>query len=160
MNKTNIIKDYDINSEQVYLSIDSKLIIKNRDELISQAKLDLCSLVKLAEKDGIPICVIKNIEKEQYELSKSRRKIALNAVSTSIIQISPNIDDNDLAIKAKKILDLQKSGHNVSIHLKFKRGFRKKMNKDHDLVLRLKDFNIDAETTKSDKIFNVKKNTK
>lgn len=75
-------------------------------------------LVKVGEKDGVPVFKLKDLGKEKYE--KNKKKKNCQKVKLKQFEIRPSIDIGDIKIKASKINEHLKAGHKVKVTVKFK----------------------------------------
>lgn len=96
-------------------------VIKKEDaiELAKNAGLDL---IEVSSSINPPICKIADYGKHTYEMSKKKKEVKAKQVNseTKNIQISVEISDNDLGIKAKRAAEWLKEGHRVKIELQLK----------------------------------------
>lgn len=89
--------------------------------LASKSGLDL---VAVSIVGNTPVCKILDFGKFKYALSRKERdnakKMREARVELKEIQLRPNIDSNDLKIKAKRAQGFINDGNKVKIVLKFK----------------------------------------
>jgi translation initiation factor IF-3 len=87
--------------------------------LAVEAGLDL---IEVSSSVNPPICKIADYGKHTYEMSKKKKEVKSKQVSseTKNIQISVEISDNDLMIKAKRAAEWLKESHRVKIELQLK----------------------------------------
>jgi len=100
------------------------------------------SVVVLSKKDDIPVCKIIDISAEQYLRQKKHK---LNKSSASIakkIKISPNIDDADLERKINMCKTFLEKKYTCFLQVYYKRGLRRKMNKEENIPLRVIKYGI------------------
>lgn len=88
-------------------------------ELAGEAGLDL---IEISASTNPPICKIADYGKHAYELSKKKKEVKAkqSTSETKNIQISVEISDNDIGIKAKRAAEWLKEGHRVKIELQMK----------------------------------------
>ncbi len=96
-------------------------VLKKEDALELAKKADL-DLIEISSNINPPICKIADYGKHTYEMSKKKKEVKSKQVSseTKNIQISVEISDNDLNIKAKRAAEWLKEGHRVKIELQLK----------------------------------------
>lgn len=88
-------------------------------KLAEEAGLDL---IEVSSSATPPICKIADYGKHAYEVSKKKKEVKAKQVSseTKNIQISVEISDNDILIKAKRAAEWLKEGHRVKIDLQMR----------------------------------------
>ncbi len=96
-------------------------VVKKEDALILAKNAGL-DLIEVSSSINPPICKIADYGKHTYEMSKKKKEVKAKQVSseTKNIQISVEISDNDLGIKAKRAAEWLKEGHRVKIELQLK----------------------------------------
>lgn len=96
--------------------------IINKEEALTLAKTAGLDLIEVSGNTNPPICKIADYGKHAYEVSKKKKEVkAKQTISeTKNIQISVEISDNDLMIKAKRVAEWLKDGHRVKIDLQLK----------------------------------------
>lgn len=87
--------------------------------LAEEAGLDL---IEVSSSVNPPICKIADYGKHTYEMSKKKKEVKAKQTTseTKNIQISVEIGENDLNIKAKRAAEWIKEGHRVKIELQLK----------------------------------------
>ncbi|MEA4910854.1 Translation initiation factor IF-3 [bioreactor metagenome] len=87
--------------------------------LASEAGLDL---IEVSSSANPPICKIADYGKHAYDVSKKKKEVKAKQTNseTKNIQISVEISDNDILIKAKRAAEWLKEGHRVKIDLQMK----------------------------------------
>lgn len=110
------IRLVDENGEQVG-------IMDRRDALNRAAVKDL-DLILVSEKVDPPVCRLgdygKWLYQEQKKQKEQRRKDRANQIDVKEIWLRPNIEEHDLATKAKQASNFIKKGNHVKIGVKFK----------------------------------------
>lgn len=81
-------------------------------------------LVCISPNEKPPVCKILNYSKYRFEIQKKIKKnkyrqIALT-INTKEIQLTPQIHDNDLKIKANKAIKFLKFGDKIKVTVKYK----------------------------------------
>jgi len=96
-------------------------IVSNNDaqKMAQNKNLDL---VEIDGNQKPPICKIMNFGKFKYETEKKEREIkkASKVLPVKEIQFSPNVEENDVSIKTRKIREFIGDGHKVKISMRFK----------------------------------------
>lgn len=90
--------------------------IKEALKMASEQSLDL---VEINQKTSPIICQIVDYKKFVYEEKKKQKDNVKKQKTKDVkeIKIKPNINDNDLSIKKKKIIEFLEEGHKVKITL-------------------------------------------
>jgi translation initiation factor IF-3 len=148
----------EINSKEIYLVTLEGLKKISIEEALELAQRELNDLVQCSLYNDLPLCKIKNYEQEQYYRKKNKKKSVY--IETKIINISPNIDDYDLARKITIIRKFLDNKCIVMIRKKYVRGITKKMNKTIDIETRCRENGIILESTKSKNMYKVTINEK
>lgn len=86
-------------------------------DAIKLAQSKFMDLVLINDKSNPPICKIMNYEKFIYELGKKPKNKALEVKE---IKLGPHTAENDLAYRAKHIIEFLQKGHKVKISLQFR----------------------------------------
>jgi translation initiation factor IF-3 len=80
-------------------------------------------LVEINSKANPSICQIVDYKKFLYEEKKRQKDLAKKQKEKTKdlkeMQFKPNIDDNDLSIKRKKIVEFLEKGHKVKVSMRF-----------------------------------------
>lgn len=94
----------------------------SKEEALRLAKEAGLDLIEVSSSAVPPICKIADYGKHTYEISKKKKEVKAKQVNseTKNIQISVEISENDLNIKAKRAADWIKEGHRVKIELQLK----------------------------------------
>ena len=94
----------------------------SKDEALRLAKEAGLDLIEVSSTVNPPICKIADYGKHTYEMSKKKKEVKSKQVNseTKNIQMSVEISDNDLGIKAKRAAEWMKEGHRVKIDLQLK----------------------------------------
>ena len=146
---TEIKKIDDLEFSEVYLAssgIDDKSIVKEDLKIaLKYADDNLLNLIHVGWYEKLPLCKFKDLSKERYYKNKSIKNTRV--VSQKKILISPNIDNFDLQRKVELIYKALEKKLSVNIQKQFKRGFRKKMNKEIDIEQRLLEYGIILKST-------------
>ena len=77
-------------------------------------------LIEISNKSKPVICKIMDYSKFKYDKKKKEKEIKKKAPSLRDLKFSPDITDNDLAIKSKKTLEFLSDGDKVRITVQFK----------------------------------------
>ncbi len=82
-------------------------------------KLDL---VKVAPNAKPPVCRIMDYGKYKYELAKKEKEAKKNqrVINVKEIRMTPNIEEHDLNVKAKRAMDFLKDGDKVKVSVRFR----------------------------------------
>lgn len=86
-------------------------------EALKLAESKFLDLVLINDKSTPPICKIMNYEKFIYEQGK---KAKVKTLDVKEIKLGPNTAENDLAYRAKHIIEFLQKGHKVKITLQFR----------------------------------------
>lgn len=94
----------------------------SKDEALRLAKECGLDLIEVSSTVNPPICKIADYGKHAYEMSKKKKEVKAKQVNseTKNIQLSVEIGENDLNIKAKRAAEWIKEGHRVKIELQLK----------------------------------------
>ena len=92
-------------------NIESKVVPINEAKYLAR-KMDL-DLIEFNSKINPPIMKIGNYNKLIYELKKNAKKNKQTVTQVKEIQLSVNIANHDLEIKANKAKEFLKEGHKV-----------------------------------------------
>src|SRR5690554_246252 len=123
-----IIKELQINEEikdkEVRLiDVDGKqlgiLPIKKALEISEEKRLDL---VKVAPTANPPVCRIMDYGKYKYEIAKKEKEAKKNQriINVKEIRLTPNIEDHDLNVKARRAAQFLKAGDKVKVSVRFR----------------------------------------
>lgn len=81
-------------------------------------------LVCILPNEKPPVCKILNYSKYRFEIQKKLKKNKYRqsalAINTKEIQLTPQIHDNDLKIKANKAIKFLKCGDKIKVIVKYK----------------------------------------
>ena len=113
-NKKQHLINSEIRATEVRVADEGVMSIQDANKLAVSREMDL---VLLNDKTTPPICKIMNYEKFIYELSKKPKNKTLDVKE---IKLGPNTAENDLAYRAKHIIEFLKKGHKVKISLQFR----------------------------------------
>ncbi len=96
--------------------------VLSKDEALRLAKEAKLDLIEITSNVNPPICKISDYGKHTYEVSKKKKEVKSKQVNseTKNIQISVEISDNDIMVKAKRAAVWLKEGHRVKIELQLK----------------------------------------
>lgn len=94
---------------------------KDINDAINLAYDQMLDLVLINKNDNPPLCKIADLGKLKFEDSK-KAKNKEKSSKLNIIKFRPNIDENDLNIKIKKIKELISKKHKCKIVISFKKG--------------------------------------
>ncbi|WP_407702365.1 translation initiation factor IF-3 [Tepidimicrobium xylanilyticum] len=88
-------------------------------EVAYERKLDL---VLVAPNAKPPVCRIMDYGKYKYELSKKEKEARKNQKTINVkeVRMTPNIDEHDLKVKAKRAIDFLKNGDKVKVSVRFR----------------------------------------
>ena len=94
----------------------------SKDEALRLAKECGLDLIEVSSTVNPPICKIADYGKHANEMSKKKKEVKAKQVNseTKNIQLSVEIGENDLNIKAKRAAEWIKEGHRVKIELQLK----------------------------------------
>lgn len=127
----NTVPDTDLVNEQIraknvrLIGDDGKVVgIIPRSEAIERARKEGLDLLLVAEDVDPPVCKIVDYGKYKYDRSRRERaeaaKARANQISVREIQMTPNISQNDIEIKAKKAREFLIDGDKVKVKVKFR----------------------------------------
>lgn len=95
-----------------------------KEEALELAKNAGLDLIEISSNSDLSICKIADYGKHAYDVGKKKRENKSKQVGkiseTKNIQLSVEIGENDLMIKAKKAAEWLKEGHRVKIELQLK----------------------------------------
>ena len=103
-------------------------------QLAEESDLDLVLIAPLGKP---PVCKIMDYGKYRFERAKKLKDQRKNqkVVELKEIQMTPNIDTNDLNTKARNAMKFLKSGHKVKVRIHFRRAREMShMNLSEDLM--------------------------
>jgi translation initiation factor IF-3 len=128
----------EITSLEVRLLSDSEPIVIKTSEAMKIARDDDKDLILINETQNPPIARIADYNKFIYDTEKAEREKKKNSVKSVIkeVQLSTNISDHDLQIKAKKALEFLSNGDKVKCVIQLKG--RQKANPDRGQLVMLK----------------------
>lgn len=110
------------------------MLTANALALAEQGDMDL---VMIAPTGNPPVCKIMDYGKYRFEKAKKLKDQRKNqkVIELKEIQMTPNIDTNDLNTKARNAVKFLKSGHKVKIRIHFRRAREMShMNLSEDLM--------------------------
>ncbi len=113
-NKKQHLINSEIRATEVRVTDEGIMSIQDANELAVSKEMDL---VLINDKISPFVCKIMNYEKFIYELSKKPKNKTLEVKE---IKLGPNTAENDLAYRAKHIIEFLKRGHKVKISLQFR----------------------------------------
>lgn len=92
---------------------------KEAQKIASQKDLDL---VMIAPQANPPVCKIMDFGKYIFELNKKEKeaKKKQKVVNVKEIRLSPTIEEHDIQVKVKHIIEFLKDGDKVKISVRFK----------------------------------------
>jgi len=78
--------------------------------------------VKVAPNAKPPVCRIMDYGKYKYELAKKEKeaKKKQKVINIKEVRMTPNIEDHDLNVKAKKAIGFLKNGDKVKVSIRFR----------------------------------------
>ena len=93
--------------------------IKKALDIAYNNKLDL---VKVAPNAKPPVCRIMDYGKYKYELAKKEKEAKKNqkVINVKEIRMTPNIEEHDLNVKAKRAIGFLKDGDKVKVSVRFR----------------------------------------
>lgn len=96
--------------------------VLSKEEALSLAKEAKLDLIEVTNNVNPPICKIADYGRHTYEMSKKKKEVKAKQTTseTKNIQISVEISDNDVMVKAKRAAEWLKEGHRVKIDLQLK----------------------------------------
>ena len=82
-------------------------------------KLDL---VKVAPNARPPVCRIMDYGKYKYEMAKKEKEARKNqrVINVKEVRMTPNIEEHDLNVKARRAIDFLKNGDKVKVSIRFR----------------------------------------
>lgn len=88
-------------------------------EIAYDRKLDL---VKVAPNAKPPVCRIMDYGKYKYELAKKEKEAKKNqrVINVKEVRMSPNIEEHDLNVKARRAMDFLNNGDKVKVSIRFR----------------------------------------
>ncbi len=88
-------------------------------EIAAQQELDL---VKIAGNSNPPVCKLMNYDKHRFEQAKFEREMRKKQkiVSLKEVQLSVTIEENDIAVKARRAYKFLESGDKVKVVIRFR----------------------------------------
>jgi len=104
----------EIRGTEVRIAEEGIMLIQDAIKLAESRFMDL---VLINDKSIPPICKIMNYEKFIYELGKKPKNKALDVKE---IKLGPHTAENDIAYRAKHIIEFLQKGHKVKISLQFR----------------------------------------
>ena len=99
-----------------------QLGIMSAKDALKMAKEANLDLVKIAPTAKPPVCKIVDYGKYRYEQARREKEAKKKQKTTEVkeIQLSPNIDVNDLTTKANQARKFLKKGNKVKVALRFR----------------------------------------
>lgn len=93
--------------------------LKKALEISESKRLDL---VKVAPTANPPVCRIMDYGKYKYEIAKKEKEAKKNQkiINVKEIRLTPNIEDHDLKVKAKRAIEFLKAGDKVKVTVRFR----------------------------------------
>ncbi len=93
--------------------------IRKALEIAAEKRLDL---VKVAPNAKPPVCRIMDYGKYKYELSKREKEARKNqkVINVKEVRMTPNIEDHDLNVKARRAMNFLISGDKVKVSVRFR----------------------------------------
>lgn len=78
--------------------------------------------MKVAPNAKPPVCRIMDYGKYKYELAKKEKeaKKKQKIINIKEVRMTPNIEDHDLNVKAKKAIGFLKNGDKVKVSIRFR----------------------------------------
>lgn len=128
---------------------------ENKSEIISlaEAKLraerDYKDLIEINQKSNPPIVKIEDYSKYMYELKKSLKSRNKTSVSLKEIQLSTNISNHDLEIKANKARKFIMDGDKVKVVLTMKGRELSRRDESKKCIYQFVDSLLDVSTPES-----------
>ena len=88
-------------------------------ETAYEKRLDL---VKVAPNAKPPVCRIMDYGKYKYELAKKEKEARRNqkVINVKEVRMTPNIEEHDLNVKARRAIDFLKNGDKVKVSVRFR----------------------------------------
>jgi translation initiation factor IF-3 len=92
------------------------------EDALERARAAGLDLVEVAGKVDPPVCRIMDYGKHQYEESKRQREAKRKQVQQKVkeVKLHPNIDDNDLNTKTRRVVEFLSKGDKVKIRLVYR----------------------------------------
>jgi len=104
----------DVDGEQVGVVPTRKAL-----DMAYDVKMDL---VKVAPNARPPVCRIMDYGKYKYELAKKEKEAKKNqkVINVKEVRMTPNIEEHDLNVKAKRAIDFLGNGDKVKVSVRFR----------------------------------------
>ena len=93
--------------------------VKKAIDMAFNQKMDL---VKVAPNAKPPVCRIMDYGKYKYEMAKKEKeaKKKQKVINVKEVRMTPNIEEHDLNVKARKAIDFLKDGDKVKVSVRFR----------------------------------------
>ncbi len=93
--------------------------IKKALDMAYDKKMDL---VKVAPNAKPPVCKIMDYGKYKYELAKKEKEAKKNqkVINVKEVRMTPNIEEHDLNVKAKRAIEFLNNGDKVKVSVRFR----------------------------------------
>ena len=93
--------------------------VKKALDMAFNQKMDL---VKVAPNAKPPVCRIMDYGKYKYEMAKKEKeaKKKQKVINVKEVRMTPNIEEHDLNVKARKAIDFLKNGDKVKVSVRFR----------------------------------------
>ena len=93
--------------------------VKKAIDMAFNQKMDL---VKVAPNAKPPVCRIMDYGKYKYEMAKKEKeaKKKQKVINVKEVRMTPNIEEHDLNVKARKAIDFLKNGDKVKVSVRFR----------------------------------------
>ncbi|NMB08839.1 MAG: translation initiation factor IF-3 [Tissierellia bacterium] len=104
----------DVDGEQIGV-----VPIKKALDMAYDKKMDL---VKVAPNAKPPVCRIMDYGKYKYELAKKEKEAKKNqkVINVKEVRMTPNIEEHDLNVKARRAIDFLNNGDKVKVSIRFR----------------------------------------
>jgi translation initiation factor IF-3 len=119
-----LLINYEIKDKELRVldSDGSQLGIMSNSQAIALAEskdLDLCMI---SPKANPPVCKIMDYGKYRFEMSKREKeaKKKQKVITLKEIQLSPNIEEHDMRVKAKKAFEFLENGDKIKVTIRFR----------------------------------------
>lgn len=96
-------------------------IVNIRKAMDTAIERDL-DLVKVAPNAKPPVCKIMDYGKYKYELAKKEKEARKNqkVINVKEVRLTPNIEEHDLNVKARRANEFLQSGDKVKVSVRFR----------------------------------------
>lgn len=92
------------------------------EQALEVAALQELDLVMIASNSNPPVCKLMNYDKHRYEQAKFEREMRRKQKTVTLkeVQLSVTIEENDLAVKARRAQKFLEDGDKVKVVIRFR----------------------------------------